>query len=143
MKKAKIKALVIAAILIGLFVFVLFKTGIMMSINNAMNKLSGTATITKTSKPIIINIINSSGEEKVNEDVVVFIDVMDTSKIKNIEYSLDTINWRSVDSITKDNDIMTGKVVFTKNMKKTVYVRAINEYNNVSDYKTTKVIIEK
>ncbi len=143
MRKAKVKVLIISAIIIGLFVFVLFKTGVITTVNNAMNKLSGNASINNNSKPNIINIVNSSGEEKVNEDVVIFIDVLDTSKIKRIEYSLDNINWHSVDSMFKDNEVITGKVVFTKNMKKIVYVRAINEYNNVSDYKTTKVIIEK
>lgn len=96
-------------------------------------------------KPKITMLINSSGENKVNEDVVLTIDATSDVKIDKIEYSMDKENWLESDDLTydKEKDKYISRIIFTKNINKTIYVRAVDEYNNVSYYQSTVVNIEK
>ena len=144
MPKTHKKVLMVLAIIIGLALFslIVVKSGIITSMTNAMDKLNANVTVVNEDKPEIIGIINSSGGEKVNNSVALFVDVYDDVKVKKIEYSFDSLNWHKMNMTTKEN-IYTGKATFSKNINEVVYLRAINEYNNVSTYKTTKVIIEK
>ena len=126
------------------FIYTLFSTGLLMNISSEMGKLTGSALIDKNdNKPVILEVISSSGGEKVSEDVVLFVDVIDEAKIKSIEYSLDNITWNKIDRISYDDGVVTGKVVFTKNMNNKVYLRAVNEYDNVSEHRVVNVHIEK
>ncbi len=123
--------------------FTLIQTGV-------LNKIEGNVSnaIEKEDyniKPKITMLINSSGENKVNEDVVLTIDAMSDVKIDKIEYSMDKENWLESDDLTydKEKDKYISRIIFTKNINKTVYVRAVDEYNNVSYYQSTVVNIEK
>ena len=90
-------------------------------------------------------LINSSGENKVDGDVVLTIDATSDVKISKIEYSTDKENWLEADDLTydKEADKYISRIIFTKNINKTVYVRAVDEYDNESYYQSTVVNIEK
>lgn len=96
-------------------------------------------------KPKITMLINSSGENKVDGDVVLTIDATSDVKISKIEYSTDKENWLESDDLTydKEADKYISRIIFTKNINKTVYVRAVDEYDNESYYQSTVVNIEK
>lgn len=142
--RKNILVFIILIVFVGIVTYVLYSAGFTKKVLASIENLKGEALLEQKvySKPEILTIINTSGEKKVNEDVVLFIDVLSDSNVK-IEYSYDMKKWKSVNDVTKDNDVYTGRMVFKKNIQSLVYFRAINEQNKVSDYKKTKVIIDK
>ena len=136
---------IIIMILIVLFMGYLMSKDVISKVSSSMNKLKGNYVENKRTynKPVIFSIINSSGEEKVKEDVALIISVKDDYGIKDIEYSLDNKNWKSIKNVKKQDNVYTGKVVFSKNINKEVYIRAVNKHSIISDYIKTRVIIDK
>lgn len=97
----------------------------------------------KNDKPVISFVVNSSGEKKVNESVVITVDVTDDYKVEKLQYSFDKENWKDVDNFGIQEFKYVGKIIFDDNMNETVYIRAINEFGNQSYYYQTKVFIDK
>lgn len=146
MRKDKIYLLtfVVILVLIMFFSLLLFKTGMTNKIKGEINKLNASVVKSKVpnSYPIIKNVFNSSGENLVNTDVAITIEAESTYNITTLEYSYDLKNW----VVAKDNlnsKKINSKIVFNKNMNKSVYVRVVNEKGYKSYAYKTFVNIDK
>ena len=128
-KDKKIFITFILVLIISIFLSYLF------FINGSTNKLFGNANDfiasiddeeNLNSYPIIKMFFNSSGEKKVNDDVVLTLDAESRYNINKVEYSFDLKNWKVLNK-KYDKKNITAKIIFNNDMNKEVYVRVINE----------------
>lgn len=144
-KDKKIFITFILVLIISIFLSYLF------FINGSTNKLFGNANDfiasiddeeNLNSYPIIKMFFNSSGEKKVNDDVVLTLDAESRYNINKVEYSFDLKNWKVLNK-KYDKKNITAKIIFNNDMNKEVYVRVINEKGYKSYPYKTIVMIDK
>lgn len=131
MKKDKKNILVL--FLLSMFIiltsYFLFISGTTNKIKASLNKMSKNLNQNANSSyyPVITMVINSSGDRLVNEDVVLTVFAESMYKIDKVYYSYDKKTW--YDDVYEANYGKEAniKLLFTKTMNKTVYVKVENE----------------
>ena len=146
MKKEK-RNIIIFIIIIILVVFssyFLFTSGITGKFGANVNRLSASVNSNPNASfyPVITTVINSSGEVVVNNDIGITINAESTYKIDKLYYSFDLKNWKEKTDFKKDYNI-TSKLVFTKSMCKTLYIKVENEKGYISYPYGTIINIDK
>lgn len=144
--KTKNIGIFIVLILFSIFLaFFLLESGFIETFENNIKKLSGNVLTAEqqNDKPKIDIIINSSGENEVDEDVLIIVGVTDKAKVTKIEYSYDKQRWFEIKDLKYEDNKYIARQVFSDNMNEEVFIRAINEYGNTSYYKSTIVNINK
>ena len=92
--------------------------------------------------PKINSVINSSGQKYVNNDAVLTINASSDYNIVKIMYSSDLKHWNEINSGLNDKEITT-KLIFDKDINKTIYIKAVNEKGYESYSYKTDVKIDK
>lgn len=144
--KTKNIGIFIVLILFSIFLaFFLLESGFIETFENNIKKLSGNVLTAEqqNDKPKIDIIINSSGENEVDEDVLIIVGVTDKAKVTKIEYSYDKQRWFEIEDLKYEDNKYIARQVFSDNMNEELFIRAINEYGNTSYYKSTIVNINK
>ncbi len=98
--------------------------------------------INASDRPIITEIVNSSGGNMVNTDVVITINATSKYNISKIEYSYDLKSWKNINE-TFDKKQTSVKLIFTKTMDKKIYFRVTNSYGYKSYAYETTIKIDK
>lgn len=130
MRKDKINILILFLIMVivTLFSYFLFTSGITSRLGANVDRLSGSLSnnINPSNYPIITMVVNSSGERLVNTDVTITVFAQSNYKIDKAYYSFDNKTWYDVDYFKKDNNITT-KIIFKKAINKDVFIKVQNE----------------
>lgn len=146
MKKDKINIIILAIIIVFVIFssYYLFTSGITGMFGANVNRLSASVNSNPNASfyPVITTVINSSGEGVTNSDVGVTINAKSIYKIDKLYYSFDLKNWKENNNFKKDYNI-TSKLVFTKSMNKTLYIKVENEKGYISYPYETIINIDK
>lgn len=146
MKKDKrnILILVTIVVLVVIISYFIFKIGLTDRLKASVQSLSAVTNdeVNASDLPIINNVINSSGETLVNTDVALIIDASSNYNITNLEYSVDLKSWKKIKGDFNDKEV-SAKLVFSKTMNETIYIRATNDHGYSSYAYATKVMIDK
>ena len=92
--------------------------------------------------PIITSVINSSGEEFVNTDIAITIQANSKYNINKVQYSYDLNKWITVNNELNEQEI-NYKMIFKKDVNKTIYVRVVNVKGYESYPYETTIMIDK
>lgn len=146
MKKDKrnILILIIIAILVIIISYVLFASGLTSKLKASIESLDASTNeeVNASDLPIINNVINSSGETLVNTDVALIINASSRYNIVKLEYSNDLKSWKKIKGDLNKKEVNV-KLVFSKTMDETIYIRATNDHGYKSYAYATKVMIDK
>ena len=145
MKRFRISIFIlICVIILAVFTsFLIYKKGITKKIVGLVKDVN--TTYDKKSYgnyPTINYVYNSGGQNVVNTDVILTINVVSIHKINKLQYSYDLKKWNNINIKKNKNDI-TSKIIFRKTMDKDIYIRAINEKGYKSYPYKTSVKIDK
>lgn len=143
--KKNVFIFIIIILLVVVASYFLFSSGTSDIIKASIRKLRATANLTQGNTeeyPVINMVINSSGGEYVNTDVAITINATCNYNIENIEYSFDKETWNEATDATYGKEAK-AKLVFTKSINKTLYIRVRNELGYSSYYFDTPVKIDK
>lgn len=143
--KRNLLILIIIVVLVFFSSYFLFTSGITGKLKgNAMKLSAGVNDEANASAlPVITMVINSSGEDIVNEDVALTVIAEGNHEIDKVYYSFDMENWVDVVIEQKDEESISAKIVFNETMNETVYIVAENERGYKSYAYKTIVNIDK
>lgn len=143
--KKNILILFFIVIVIVLTSYFLFASGTTNKIRASINKMS--ADINKEENasfyPVITMVVNSSGENLVNEDVALTVIAESEYKIDKIYYSYDMEKWYDDAYEAEYGKNANIRLVFDENMNNVVYIKVENEMGYQSYVYETKVNIDK
>lgn len=131
MKKDKKNILVL--FLLSMFIiltsYFLFVSGTTNKIKASLNKMSNDLNPNANSSyyPVITMVINSSGDRLVNGDIALTVFAESMYKIDKVYYSYDKKTWYDNAYEANYGKEANIKLLFTKTMNKTVYVKVENE----------------
>ncbi len=146
MRKEKRNILIFVIVLLSIIIisYFIFLSGITNKIRANVQSLASTMNnnINTSELPIIDEVVNSSGNQLVNTDVLLLIDASSKYNINKVQYSFDLKNWKDVKEKNNGKKI-SAKLVFSKTMNKKVYIRVQNDHGYKSYAYETVVNIDK
>lgn len=146
MKKDKRNVLILIVIvaLVIILSYLIFASGLTGRLRANIEGLNAKTNdeVKASDLPIIASVINSSGETLVNTDVALIINAYSNYKITDLEYSKDLKSWKKIKGDFNDKEI-SSKLIFSKTMNETIYIRATNDHGYSSYAYATKVMIDK